>query len=49
MEKFPSDKFLTKGEKCKFAMSLNTTKEKITYYYKYMRQQIRAKERLSQG
>ena len=49
MEKFQANKFPTKGEKCKLAMSFNTTEGKISQWYKYMREKRRAKERMSQG
>ena len=49
MGMFQANKFLTKEERCKLAMSFNTTEEKITNWYKYMRHKEGVKERLSQG
>ena len=49
MERFQANQFLTIEEKRELALSFNVTKERITYWFKYMRRKRGAKKRLSQG
>ena len=49
MESFQANKYPTEEEKCKLAMSLNVTKNRIIKWYKHMRYTKGVKERSSQG